>query len=109
MTLSEKPSRLNFPHVPPRGHSFHLGGPWYLTSCPDTGTLTYRKDYGPGTREVYLATCQRRFDARRSSVSSVPEKPTPGSCHAHVWMIVGAARICENCGATLLANDPRKG
>ena len=34
------------------GYSRHLGGPWYLQRSPDSGRLTYAKDYGPGTIPV---------------------------------------------------------
>lgn len=46
---------MKFLRTPERGHSIHLGGPWYLVSSPDTGRLHYAKDYGPGTIEVAAA------------------------------------------------------
>lgn len=35
-----------------KGHSLHLGGPWYFTRSPDSGRYYFAKDAGTGTVEV---------------------------------------------------------
>jgi hypothetical protein len=35
-----------------KGHSVHLGGPWYFARMPDSGRYYYAKDAGTGTVEV---------------------------------------------------------